>query len=233
MKSFSKKPVHARTLTFLTASFLLVSLTGCSDTDDASPDLEETTDATASEAPESSNTPETSNTSEYVPASEEGPAQNVPEPRLPTVTTEATDEGARAALEYFWEAEAYASLTGDSGPLATVSSEDCAFCEESIEGWPLNYEEGYWGVMEGDMEVDVTQVVTADDENETQKVAHVYFDLTEPPTAFYNEEGVQMEGSFDSSTSTGWLGELVYDATAQSWQVKWVGLEEDVVWDEP
>lgn len=229
MKSSSKKSVHARTLTFLTASFLFLSLTGCSDTDDASPDLEETTDPKVLDTPE---IPETSNTPEYVPASEEGPAQNVPEPQLPTVTTEATDEGARAALEYFWEAESYASVTGDSGPLATVSSKDCAFCEESIEGWPRNYEEGYWAVMDGEIEVDVTQVLTADDENETQKMAHVYFELTEPPTAFYNDAGVRMEGSFDSSASTRWLAELVYDATAQSWHVNWVGLEEDVVWDE-
>ena len=220
MKSSSKKSVHARTLTFLTTSALFLALVGCSNTDDASPDLDETTDASVSD------------TTEFIPASEEGPAQNVPEPRLPAVTTERSHEGAQTALEYFWEAESYASLTGDSGPLSIVSSEDCAFCIESIEGWPQNYDEGYWSVMDGDIEVDVTEVVMSDEEDENQNVAHVYFELTEPPTDFFNEEGRRMEESFDSSEVTGWLAELVYDATAQSWNVKWLGLEEDIVWDE-
>ena len=137
MKSFSKKPVYARTLTFLTASILLVSLSGCSAADDVSPDLEETTDATVADTTEPTEGPDTS---EYVPASEEGPAQNVPEPRLPAVATEESVEGACRHLEYFWAAVDYARLTGNVEPLAFVSHDSCELCAEHIQGWTARYE---------------------------------------------------------------------------------------------
>lgn len=191
-----------------------MALTGCSNNDDESPDLGDTTDASVSDP------------TEYIPASEQGPAENVPEPRLPAVTTEPTEEGAQATLEYFWEAEAYASLTGDSAPLTLVSSDECNFCSESIEGWPRNYENGYWTDMHGEIEVDVTEVVVGSEDENTENVVYLSFALTEPPTDFYDETGLRTDGSFDSVEELDWLAEMVYDGTAQSWQVEWLGLEE-------
>src|SRR5690625_3839390 len=217
MKFSPKKSVHALSLTALV---LMAVLAGCSSEADGNPELEETTDASSPEP------------TEYVPASAEGPAQNVPEPRLPAVTTEDSEEGAIAALQYFWEAELYASLTGNSEPLIVVSSDECAFCTESIEGWPRNYERGYWSAMHGEIEVEVTEVVRDLEDKDSANVAHLYFELVEPPTDFYDEEGNRSEGSFDSSEKQDWLAELTYDATAQSWQVEWLGLEDAVVWED-
>lgn len=224
MKSFSKKPVHARTLTFLTASLLLVSLTGCSDTDDASPDLEETTDATASEAPESSNTPETSNTSEYVPASEEGPAQNVPEPRLPTVATEESADGAQAVLEYFWAAVDYARLTGNTEPLAFVSHDSCELCAEHIQGWTARYEDGDWAVLHGEIEVEVTNVETHFDEVNNDEWSEIAFELSEPAADLYVAGKRDKEESLIEENRATWLADLSFDGSAQRWHVEWLGL---------
>ena len=214
MKSLRKKSVHSRKLTYLTAFTMVLALAGCSNTDDESPDLEETTDASVSDPVE------------YIPASEDGPAENVPEPRLPAETTEHSARGAEATLKYFWDAEAYASLTGDSAPLDAVSSDSCAFCAESIEGWPSNYDQGYWSVTHGDIEVEVTETKYGVMEAEHEDVAFVYFSLKEPPTDFYDESGALLEGSFDSIERRNWIAELIYDDEEQSWIVKGLGLEE-------
>src|SRR5690625_7537990 len=86
MKSSPKKSVHALSLT----AFVLVTvLAGCSSEADEGPELEETTDASSPES------------TEHIPASADGPAQNVPEPRLPAVDTENKEEGDRATIELF------------------------------------------------------------------------------------------------------------------------------------
>ena len=220
MKSSSKKSAVKWLLGGFTALILTISLTGCSQSAEESPELEKTTDASLAD------------TAEYVPASADGPAQNVPEPRLPVSATENSDDGAKATLEYFWEAEAFASLTGNGDSLAVVSDDSCAFCHESIDGWPKNYEDGYWSVLHGDIIVNVTEVVTSEEDDEEESVAHIYFELTEPATDFYNEEGKHLEASFDETDTQDWFAILNYDATAQIWKVEWLGLEDDVVWEE-
>src|SRR5690625_65963 len=218
MYSPTKKSVTLRIFAALIGLTVTASLAACSnnDEDDNNPELGKTTDASVSES------------TEFVPASEDGPAQNVPEPRLPAVTTEDTVEGAEAALRYFWEAETYASLTGDSDPMLVISSDECNFCEESIEGWPRNYEDGSWSAIHGDLEITVIESEKGFDDESGETVAHVYFELTEPPTDFYDSSGNRMDGSFDSPDTTEWFALLIFDGTAQTWKVDWVGLEDTV-----
>src|SRR5699024_12344017 len=90
--SFLMHLASARPFACLAARYLPVRLAGCTNDDDVQ--LDDTTDASEVDP------------TEYIPASAEGPAQNVPEPNLPAVATENTEEGAKATLEYFWEAEA-------------------------------------------------------------------------------------------------------------------------------
>src|SRR5699024_7528270 len=97
--SLSKQPAHARIFASFAALSVTVCLAGCTNDD---VQLDETIDASDVDP------------TDYIPASADGPAQNVPEPNLPAVATENTEEGAKATLEYFWEAEAYASLTGET-----------------------------------------------------------------------------------------------------------------------
>ncbi|MDN6149456.1 MAG: DUF6318 family protein [Yaniella sp.] len=218
MPRLLKQPVPSRIFASLAALTLCVVLAGCSNDDDA--ELDETMDASEIES------------AEYVPASADGPAQNVPEPKLPAVATENTEEGAEATLKYFWEAESLASLTGNTRPLELVSSGDCEFCMESVEGWGQSYDEGAWAVLHGDIRISVSQIETAIDETTENPVAHVYFELEEPPTDFYESDGEPSDTSFDTSSQSNWFALLFFDATAQRWEIEWLGLEESVDWEE-
>lgn len=221
MKSLSKKSATKWLLSSAIASTLIFTLAGCSNTEEENPKLEKTSDASVTEP------------TDYVPASADGPAQNVPEPRLPAVATENTEEGAQAALEYFWEAEAFASLTGQTTALISVSDDDCAFCDESIAGWSENYEDGYWSVLHGDIEVDIDRVdISPDTTGEKSSIAHIFFRLTEPATDFYDRDGNHLDASFDVVEAQEWFAVLVFDATAQLWKIEWLGLEDDVIWED-
>lgn len=81
---------------------------------------------------------------EPVPASSEGPAQNVPVPEAPAQLTEESEEGAEAALKYWWELDAYTRNTGDTDPLKAISGEDCTFCINRVNRVIKTYDQGDW-----------------------------------------------------------------------------------------
>ena len=213
-----KKSVLNRFVTGLVGLTLAVGLTGCSNDDEEI--LDDTIDASDTES------------LEYVPASADGPAQNVPEPHLPAVATENSEEGAEATYEYFWEAEEFARLTGNTAPLSLVSSDECAFCAESIQGWENLYGEGDWVVLHDDLDIEITEVYTSPDAEMDRPVADVFFELHEPATDFYESDGTQSDNSFEAPDIDTWIALLEYDSTAQRWLVVGLGLEENVTWAE-
>lgn len=81
---------------------------------------------------------------EPVPASSDGPAQNWPEPEAPGEISEKSEEGAEAALEYWWELYAYARNTGDTSPLANMSMSTCDYCKDRVEHTLGIYDQGDW-----------------------------------------------------------------------------------------
>ena len=81
---------------------------------------------------------------EYVPASADGPAQNVPKPQMPEAMKEETEEGAKAAVAYWWDTLYYLQQTGDAEPMLEVSSEDCNYCQRYAKGLENVYAEGHW-----------------------------------------------------------------------------------------
>ncbi len=96
----------------------------------------------AAEDPESSPTP--------VPASSDGPAENWPEPEIPEEIYEETEEGALAALRYWFEADLHMELTGDSEAFERVSSTDCQICAGRVGQFEQLYaEDEGWHVAEG------------------------------------------------------------------------------------
>ena len=218
MSPLMKKSVLNRFVTGLVGLILAVGLTGCSNDDDEP--LDDTIDASETES------------LEYVPASADGPAQNVPEPKLPAVATENTEEGAEATYEYFWEAEEYARLTGDTDPLAAVSSDECAFCQDSIEGWEDSYDNGEWTVLHGNLELDISDIKVGFGGAEDRPVAHILYRFHEPATDFYDTEGSLSDSSFEKPEVDDWFALLGYDGTAQKWKVEWLGLEEAVEWED-
>ena len=116
---------------------------------------------------------------EFVPASADGPAQNVPVPVMPEAMKENTDEGAKAAVEYWWETVSYLQLTGEETPFARVSGEGCAFCAQYRTSVAIAHEEGGWSTGT-DPEVtsiliwDVTPYPLATVVISTQDATHFY-----------------------------------------------------------
>lgn len=211
MSRLLKQPVPSRILASLAALSLTMVLAGCSNDDDA--ELDETMDASEVDS------------AEYIPASADGPAQNVPEPNLPAVATENTEEGAEATLKYFWEAIDYARLTGETDPIALVSQEHCDFCTGLMDGWRDTYEQDSWAGLHGEMLVEGPETHTGAEEEESSRVA-MSFELTEPATDFYDGGQLLEEESFDTASTANWWTEMTYDGTAQRWQLDWIGLEE-------
>lgn len=222
MKSSSKKSAIKWLLGGFTAFTLTISLAGCSQTAEESPELEKTTDASLTE------------TAEYVPASADGPAQNVPEPRLPISATERSEEGALETLNYFWEAAQYLRLTGEAKPLSLISSETCDFCTTFMDDWQNNYDSGYWAAPDGEVEVSVTASWAGEEEEVNLNSVDVLFSISEPEITVYDADGQEQESASDegSENVTEWLAILSFDATVQQWNVEWIGLEELVTWEE-
>lgn len=203
--------VSKRLLATTTALILMAVFAGCSSDNEEDPD----------------NTVETSDAeTEYVPASADGPAQNVPEPNLPAVATENTEEGAEATLKYFWEAVDHARLTGDTDPLAQVSHESCEFCDVYIDGWQDRYDNGDWAVIRDPIQLEVLEVSNQLDESQQDEWTAIVFDLTESAAELYVDGEKDDEESVEEENTAQWIADLSYDGTSQRWYVEWAGHEE-------
>src|SRR5690625_3272438 len=201
MPRLLKQPVPSRIFASLAALTLCVVLAGCSNDDDA--EINETMDASEVDS------------AEYIPASADGPAQNVPEPKLPAVATENTEEGAEATTEYFWEAVDYARLTGETSQLETVSTESSDFCAGLIDDWDDAYAEGYWAVADGGTTLDLSGTWVGIEEDRTDPSADVLFNLSEAAVELYKNDGEIDQTSDGSEMSVQWFAILLYDATKQ------------------
>nr|WP_139084348.1 DUF6318 family protein [Nesterenkonia sp. F] len=151
----------------LLAGALLLSACGGSPEEDAQAGSEEpSASASASESPDGGSGEETSSSDgssdgsssdssgggegdsdgsgEPIPASSDGPAQNWPEPEAPEEITEKSEDGAEAALKYWWELYAYARNTGDTSSLASMSMSTCDYCKARVEHTVGVFDQGGW-----------------------------------------------------------------------------------------
>lgn len=133
----------------LAALFILTACGGGAGADSGPPETTETNstsaengddDAGAGSQPSDTEEPEPT----PIPASSEGPAQNWPAPEPDPAIHEPTEDGAEAALEYWWDARSYARNTGDTEPLEAASHEECEHCEATLESIEEAYEHGWW-----------------------------------------------------------------------------------------
>lgn len=181
---------------------------GVSEPEQSSGDGDET------EEPESSPTP--------VPASSDGPAQNWPEPEIPDEIYEETEEGALAALRYWFEAITYLQLTGEFEPVAALSALDCEMCDNTIAQFYDLYEvENGWYAAEGATTGDeLISSVTTDGH------AGILFALVEGGYTAYGSDGEAIgvvEGrTYDAEASLyfdgrqWWIAELeIFEAVDQ------------------
>lgn len=213
MSFLKKQSVRTRILASLTALVLATGLAGCSDDDDA--DLEDTANASDVET-------------EYVPASADGPAQNVPEPSLPAVATENSEEGAEATLQYFWRGIDFVRLTGDPNPVDLVSKDSCDFCADLSKGWAEIYADDSWAGLKGEAEVEILEVNLSSDGNQQNETTSILFEMTEPAADFYENGQLLEDESFETESTADWWAELTYDGTAQRWKIEWIGLEQHI-----
>ncbi|GAA1149689.1 hypothetical protein GCM10009672_22580 [Nesterenkonia lutea] len=141
----------------------------------------------AAEDPEPSPSP--------VPASSDGPAENWPEPEVPDEIYEETEEGALAALRYWFEADLYMELTGEPEPFELVSSADCQICGGRIGQFEKLYaKDGGWHLAEGAKVED--EIVSSVSEN--QQVS-ILFTIREGDFAEFSADGEQLvEGGEES-----------------------------------
>lgn len=217
LMSLSKQPALARIFASLAALSVTVCMAGCTNDD---VQLDETIDASDVDP------------TEYIPASAEGPAQNVPEPNLPAVATENTEEGAKATLEYFWEAVDFARLTGETQNLELVSSDNCDFCHDFIEDWEATYKNGQWAVSSGEVRNEIKDVWTDFDGGYDAPSADVLFYVTDPAIDIYGSDGQLAQESSGSDDATEWYALMIFDGTAQHWRAEWIGVEELVDWED-
>lgn len=64
------------------------------------------------------------------------------EPTLPDAATQATEDGARAFITYYWDLINYAQATGDVKTLKAASAPSCAVCNGMADGFRKLYRSG-------------------------------------------------------------------------------------------
>lgn len=120
-----------------------------------------------------------------VPASSEGPAQNWPEPEIPDAIYEESEDGALAALQYWFDTSTYLQLTGDPGPFEAISLPDCVICQRTTEQFDEVYNvESAWHVTENSsIENPLASTITS------ERDISILFDLSESPAEVYDASG--------------------------------------------
>ena len=197
----------------LAALGLGLALTGCSPSEADEPDSQPTLGSEPVE------------TEEYIAASAEGPAQHVPVPHLPEAVKDPSTEGARATVEYFWQAVDYGRLTGNTEPVEQVTHYVCESCNQLIYKWEQIYDDGAWAVLDGETTIQIGEVQqNFDDENDEEWTA-VLFKMDEPASQFYQDGVLNEDASTDGGESAGWWVEMVYDEDDAQWVIDWLDMD--------
>ncbi|WP_087133294.1 DUF6318 family protein [Micrococcus lylae] len=166
--------------------------------------------------------PNGEDTGEYVPASADGPAKNVPKPVMPEEMKKETPEGAKAAVQYWWDTVTYLQRTGDLEPLREVSSDECDFCHDYALDVVDHYEDGGWHTG---MEVDVTSALTGvHDSNKGILQVTTLLDTSEAQV--FDKNGLEdKEQGAKAYTDDPWVTYVQFDSEAGHWRATQVSFE--------
>jgi hypothetical protein len=150
---------------------------------------------------------------EYVPASADGPAQNVPKPQMPEAMKEETEEGAKAAVQYWWDTMYYLQLTGNPGPANEIAHRDCLFCESYAYDMVSLYEEGAWHTG---TRATVESIMAHKPNPQTLMTIVVDMEMGNR----FNQDGTIPEGgNIPASNDDPWKIRLTYDTREGHWLV--------------
>lgn len=149
---------------------------------------------------------------EYAEPTEDAPAENVPEPEIPALICDDDQDGASAALSYWFEAYWYGDLTGDASRLQELHGEDCQACDDSVEEIERMSEDAEWLV--GDPMTAELHLWDISEEDEDARVGLIETDI--PAYSLYDESG-EVEEVDDAEGSIG--VEFTYDEDAGHWKM--------------
>ena len=166
--------------------------------------------------------PDGEDTGEYVPASADGPAKNVPKPVMPEEMKEETPEGAKAAVQYWWDTVTYLQRTGDSDLVRASSDEDCDFCRAYTHSIEKIYEEGGWT---SGSEVEVTSALTGVIDKDRQLLQVTTLLDVEGLTTFKANGSIDKTQSEESYGDSPWITNVKFDEESQRWVATSVSFE--------
>ena len=119
-------------------------------------------------------------------------------PDKPAEMSAGGEAGAKAAARYYLKAYSYAWNTGDTGPLQSISDENCQFCKSESSRIDEFYAHGYWAAK-GYTDVLQTQAIEKLPESEYGPDAYaVQFRIDEHLAEGYTSSGFQ-EGRTDQT----------------------------------
>ena len=119
-------------------------------------------------------------------------------PEQPEEMSAGGEAGAAAAARYYLKAYSYAWNTGDTGPLQSISDENCQFCKSESSRIDEFYAHGYWATK-GYTDVLQTQAIEKLPESEYGPDAYaVQFRIDEHLAEGYTSNGFQ-EGRTDQT----------------------------------
>ena len=119
-------------------------------------------------------------------------------PDKPAEMSKGDEAGAAAAARYYLKAYSYAWNTGDTGPLQSISDENCQFCKSESSRIDEFYAHGYWAAK-GYTDVLQTQAIEKLPESEHGPDAYaVQFRIDEHLAEGYTSSGFQ-EGRTDQT----------------------------------
>ena len=119
-------------------------------------------------------------------------------PEQPEEMSAGGEAGAEATARYYLKAYSYAWNTGDTGPLQSISDENCQFCKSESSRIDEFYAHGYWAAK-GYTDVLQTQAIEKLPESEYGPDAYaVQFRIDEHLAEGYTSSGFQ-EGRTDQT----------------------------------
>ncbi|VXB31802.1 DUF6318 family protein [Citricoccus sp. K5] len=192
---------------------------GAGESSSVAPSATSVSSESASPDGSSSASPSASPSGTYEPATETSPAKNVPVPEMPEAAKEPTQEGLEAAVEYWWEADNYLKLTGDSEALERVSTADCKLCNDLIDRWSEIYKLGGWAES-GQAEINV-QFTTIDDGGSGGTGA---MEVSEAPGQIYRPDG-ELGATGEGTSKIPWTFSAFFNENDRSWKIDDLGAQ--------
>ena len=128
-------------------------------------------------------------------------------PEQPEEMSAGGETGAKATARYYLNASSYAWNTGDTGPLKSISDEECAFCWDQRSKIEEFYAHGYWAAG-AHSSITNTQAIEREGSNYEGDVYLVQFRIDEHLAEGYTSNGFQESQSRDTVIilRVGWDG---------------------------